>query len=492
MSLLVPRLSQFAILLLSDENSSDLNLNYGTTFFGLFNGMRPYDEVKPGGYVYASNTLANRSDLDTVLLNAGVIIFNKYSTIAAFANNPKIRSSYDCVVLNSTSADRLSELYKTANFTLRLVEDKGIPSHLLPLISSYVSRTSIDFTNIPTINPPTKPISDFLSIESDVLQDSHIYQFDQDAIQAHLFANHRERVPTFKLLVSMYDVINGRSMLCGYCAELAIRIRLVIQDEDPSKDEEILLLWDKTIKGHRDAHDFKTVTVPKLSPRLIESDDPIELLPLPESSVQDSSAHPELLTAFEAIKHALPTDVKVALSRGTPNKSTWAGVSAILSGDRIGAISSSIALYFPGHAITRNDQKWNAFVEVFRPISTGLYNVEPLRSKPYPEEELGDLFHQLKAIFGKRAMTPETHAPSSPSSASNVEKTVPFWLIIQSRRGTKWLVQTNTGAQVTPAWDLNVSPSQLVHDTDSFPSYKDYLKQVFFGAPASFVLDACL
>nr|AHF20723.1 hypothetical protein [Cimodo virus] len=492
MSLLVPKLAQFAILLLSDENSNDLSANYGTTFFGLFNGMRPYDEIKPGGYVYASSTLANRSDLDIVLLNAGVIVFNKYSTIASFANNPKIRASYDCVVLNSTSADRLSELHKTANFTLRLVEDRGIPSHLLPLISSYVSRTSIDFTNIPTINPPTKPISDFLALEPDVMQDSNIYQFDQDAIQAHLLATHREKVQTFKLLVSMYDVINSRSMLCGYCAELAFRIRLVTRDEDPSEDEGILLLWDKTVQGHRDAHDWETIGTHKLSPRSIDGDDPIEILPMPDPSVQDSSIHPELCTALEAIKHALPANVKVALSRGTPNKSTWAGVSAILSGDRIGAISPSVAIYFPGHAITRNDQKWNAFVEVFRPISTGLYNVEPLRSKPYPEEELGDLFHKLKSAFGKHALQSELPPPNAASPAPHIEKTVPFWLIIQSRRGSKWLVQTNTGAQVTPAWDLNVSPSQLVHDTDAFPSYKDYLKQVFFGAPASYVLDACL
>lgn len=173
MTLLIPRIAQFALLLLSDENSTELSKNYDTTFFGLFNGMRPYNQVKPGGYAYASNSLINRPELDVVLLNAGVIICTKYSSIALFATSPKVRLAYDCVLLNSTAGDKLSSIYQSTNFTIRLVAKRGLPSNVLSLIAPYVSDTTIDFADIPLVNPPVRPISDFISLEPEIQLDSH-------------------------------------------------------------------------------------------------------------------------------------------------------------------------------------------------------------------------------------------------------------------------------------------------------------------------------
>lgn len=376
MTLLLPKLAQFALLLLSDEHSNFLNSQYDTTFFGLFKGMRPYNEIRPGGYVYASNSLLDRPELESVLQNAGVIIFTKYATIAVFANHPRIKHLYDPVIMNVSARERLAAAYASTNFTLRLAATKGIPPHMLTELTPYITLTSIDFTDIPTVAPLTSPAVDSLVLDIDEVFEDQGFQFDQVALEAHL-RTHQYNVTTFRSLLLLLSDLEVRAQSCEYCREIAFRVRLVLQDADVGPSEQILLLWNTDIQSHRNSGNWSEILGSSLS--------------LPIASSTESTA------------------------------------------------------------------------------------VMPM----------SDHFVLLPS--------PETTTTPKPTPAPpKFEKSIPFWLVVQSRHKTKWVTPTPDGSFVIPAWDLNVVPSQLVQDSDSFPSYKDYLKQVFYGAPAQYVIDACV
>lgn len=510
MSLLIPKVAGAAILLLFDPSQINIETRFGTKFFGLYNGMYKFEETRPGGYVYASHTILDNVALSNILANAGVIIFNKVGTITSFAQNSKISDLYHYCVFDPMVDTRLAELNTTAPFKLRLCTRSGIKSDMLKTLDNYIVDMPIDFSTVTTTCAPAgKPVPP-IPIVLEMHSDADTYQFDEAAIKAHLLT-HNQRVRTFKELIAQRDVIADRKMLCDFCGEIAYRIDLVLSENEPPSEELILELWDRTIDAHRKTHDWenrarRAISVPFSSPAssssesedtppLIQSPGHVtvnpELLPVPAASGKAKQAD-ILQFAFlrKELEQLIPKGGHLVISRGTPAKSTVAVNSAIITGDRLGALNETTIIYMPGHSVTRSEEKWDAFLTALHPIPAFLFNADEFRAKPYPPEPTAALFKMMADKYSKKSVPVPPSANVDAKSA--VEKTVPMWLVIKSRRGQKWLVQRSDGAQIIPEWDLNVTPTQLVHDTDIFPSYHDYLKQVFLNAPASFVIDACM
>lgn len=504
MSLLIPKVAGAAILLLFDPSQTNIETRFGTKFFGLYNGMYKYEETRPGGYVYASHTILDNIALSVILANAGVIVFNKVGTITSFAQNSKVSNLYHYCVFDPMVNARLAELNATAPFKLRLCARSGIKSDMLKTLDNYIVDTPIDFSTITTTCAPAgKPIPP-IPIVLEMQLDVDTYQFDEAAIRAHLLT-HDQRVRTFKELVAQRDVIADRKMLCDFCGEIAYRIDLVLSENEPPAEELLLELWDRTIDAHRRSHDWESrtgsmpVSVSVLqsesTPPLVQSPGYVtvnpELLPVPAASGQANESDVlEFASLRKELEQLIPKGGHLVVSRGTPAKSSVAVNSAIIPGDRLGALNETTIIYMPGHSITRSEEKWDAFLTALHPLPAFLFNADEFRSKLYPSEPTVALFKIMADKYSKKSV------PLPPSVTvdvrSAVEKTIPMWLIVKARRGQKWLVQRNDGAQVIPEWDLNVTPTQLVHDPDIFPSYLDYLKQVFLTAPASYVLDACM